>query len=149
MFRINKKTDYAVRVMVCLARRPEGTRLSTQAIQDEMLIPRPFLRRIIAGLSQAGLVKTFPGPGGGLELAETIAQVNLRHIWEAIEGPLLISDCLKSVDECPLASECPVRGRWARMQSMLANELESTTLGDLVQEAQPALALASVPVFPG
>jgi Rrf2 family protein len=147
MFRINKKTDYAVRVMVCLARQPAGSRLPTQRVQDEMLIPRPFLRRIIADLSRAGLVNTYPGPGGGLELALPVGQVNLRHIWEASEGPLLISECLKSFEECPLTPECLVRGRWARMQASLLHELQATTLADLVQEAQGPLALASVSQF--
>ena len=112
MFRINRRTDYAIRVMVCLAKRPAGARLPTPAIQDEMLIPRAFLQRIIADLSRAELVRTFPGPSGGLELARPSGEINLRHIWEAVEGPLLVSDCLESPGVCPLDSGCPVHFRW-------------------------------------
>lgn len=144
MFHINKKTDYAVRVMVCLARRPFGTRLSTQSVQDEMLIPRSFLRRIIADLSRAGLLQTYTGPGGGLELARPVDQINLRHIWEASDGPLMISECLESKDECPLATQCPVRGRWARMQGLLQAELEAVSLKDLIQEANQILSVSSL-----
>ena len=39
MLRINRQTDYAVRVILALAKRSEGTRLSTGEIQQEMLIP--------------------------------------------------------------------------------------------------------------
>jgi Rrf2 family iron-sulfur cluster assembly transcriptional regulator len=142
VFRINRRTDYSVRVMLSLAKRPFGTRLATQVIQDEMLIPRPFLQRIIADLSKAELIVTYPGVNGGIQLAHPAEKVNLRQIWEAIEGPLLISDCLKSRDECPLGRGCPVRSRWARLQMMIAQEMEATRLDELANEAN-ALALVS------
>ncbi len=142
MFRINRRTDYSVRVMLSLAKRPFGTRLATQAIQDEMLVPRPFLQRIIADLSKADLVVTYPGVNGGLQLARPAEAINLHQIWEAIEGPLLISNCLKSRDECPLGRSCPVRSRWARLQMMIAKEMEATRLDELAGEAN-ALALVT------
>jgi len=149
MFRINRRTDYAIRVMLCLARHPPGARLPTQAIQDEMLVPRAFLQRIIADLSKAGLVRTFPGPSGGLELARPAETVNLRHIWEAAEGPLLISDCLKAPGECPLDSACPVRSRWARLQNLAVQELEATTLDQLALEANQPVAAAALQTIAG
>lgn len=135
MFRINRRTDYAVRVMICLAKRPAGARLATQEIQDEMLIPRAFLQRIIADLSKAGLIETYPGPSGGVQLAHPPESVTLRQIWEAIEGPLLISDCLETPEDCPLESRCPVRPRWGRLQSAIVRELESSNLDELAREA--------------
>jgi Rrf2 family protein len=140
VFRINRRTDYSVRVMLSLAKRPFGTRLATHVIQDEMRVPLPFLQRIIADLSKAELIVTYPGANGGIQLAQPAEAVNLRQIWEAIEGPLLISDCLKSKDECPLGQGCPVRSRWARLQTMIAQEMGATRLDELADEAN-ALAL--------
>jgi Rrf2 family iron-sulfur cluster assembly transcriptional regulator len=142
VFRVNRRTDYSVRVLLSLAKRPFGTRLATQVIQDEMLVPRPFLQRIIADLSKAELIVTYPGVNGGIQLARPAEAINLRQLWEAIEGPLLISDCLKSRDECPLGSGCPVRSRWARLQAMIAHEMEATRLDELANEAN-ALALVN------
>jgi Rrf2 family protein len=142
LFRINRRTDYAIRVMVGLAKRPPGTRLSTQEIQDEMLVPRPFLQRIIADLSKEELIYTFMGPNGGVELARPAEAITLRHIWEAFEGPILISDCLKSPDVCPLDKGCPVHIRWERIQTILIQELESSTLHQLASDAH---LLASKP----
>lgn len=135
MFRINRRTDYAIRVMLCLAKRSPGVRLATQEIQDEMLIPHAFLQRIIADLSKAGLINTYPGPNGGVQLAHPPESVNLRHIWEAIEGPLMISECLETSEDCPLESRCPVNPRWARLQNLIINELESSTLDELTRES--------------
>jgi Rrf2 family transcriptional regulator, iron-sulfur cluster assembly transcription factor len=99
------------------------------------LIPRSFLQRIIADLSRAGLLATYPGPNGGLQLSRSAEQITLRHIWEAIEGELMVSDCLKAPGECPLDTDCPVRSRWGRMQSIIVRELDRTTLTELASEA--------------
>jgi Rrf2 family protein len=144
MFRINRKTDYAIRIMVCLARRPFGARLPTQEIQTEMLIPRAFLQRIIADLSKNELIRTFPGPNGGLELARPAESINLKHIWEAVEGPLLISDCLQTPGECPLDADCPVRRRWCRLQALLVHELEATSLQQLGLEANQVISVGEL-----
>jgi len=135
MFRINRRTDYAVRVMVCLARHAPGMRLPTQVIQSEMRIPPRLLRRIIADLARVGLVNTFAGPRGGLELSFPAGTIRLRHIWEAIEGPLLITDCLEGVQACPLETGCPVNRHWLRLQARIVRELDSITLKELAAEA--------------
>lgn len=149
MMRINRRTDYAVRVMLALAKQPFGTRLSTEMIKDSMLVPRAFLQRIIADLSRAKLIVTFPGPNGGLQLSRLAEDINLRHIWEAIEGPLLVSECLQSPQDCPLSAQCPVRGRWGRLQRLMVEELESTDLNQIALEAN-AIAASKQPinVFP-
>lgn len=135
MFRVNRKTDYAVRVVVALAKHPAGTRLPTQQIQDEMLVPRPFLQRIVAELSAAGLIRTYTGPNGGLELARPAEQISLRDLVEIMEGPTCISECLELPHECPLSSACPVRSRWGRLQAVILHELARTTIWQLAQEA--------------
>jgi Rrf2 family protein len=135
MLRINRRTDYAVRVMLALAKRPEAARISTKTIQEEMLVPRAFLQRIIADLSKKGLLHTFPGPHGGLQLARPSQAITLRDIYEAIEGPLLISECLAPAGKCPLDGGCPVHPHWRRLQILLVGELEAITLEQLALDA--------------
>jgi len=135
MMKINRKVDYAVRVLLALAKRPASSRLSSYEIQAQMLIPRPFLQRIIADLSHVELLHTFPGPNGGLELGRLPDEINLRQVWEAIEGPLVLSDCLVAPGDCPLSGACPVRCRWSRLQAVMLKELEGITLADLAEDA--------------
>ena len=109
MLRINRRTDYAIRIMLALAKHGEGAWVSTQKIQEEMQIPHAFLQRIIVDLARGKLIHTFPGPNGGLQLADPINSVSMLDVYEVIEGPLLISPCLEGPDECPLDVGCPVR----------------------------------------
>lgn len=144
MMKINRRTDYAIRVLLALAKKPQGTRIPTQVIQKTMLVPRAFLLRIIAELSKAGLVETYPGPRGGLELKRDPSDINLRTVWEALEGPLVISECVASPEECPLNEGCPVNARWARIQRLVLAELENATLAKLASEANQLEALMSI-----
>jgi Rrf2 family protein len=137
MLKINRQTDYAVRVVLALAKRGEGARLLTADIQQEMLIPRAFMTRIVAQLSRQGLLNTYPGREGGLMLPRPAAQITLRDVVDAFEGPILLSECLqvKGEDDCPFQSHCPVRTKWGRVQAAMLREMASITFEDLAKEA--------------
>ena len=137
MLRINHQTDYAVRVLLALAKRGEGVRLSSADIQKEMLIPKAFMTRIVAQLSRSGLLNTFPGREGGLMLPHPSSQITLRDVVEAFEGPILLSACLqvKDEDDCPFQSNCPVRPKWGRVQVAMMREMASITFEDLAKES--------------
>ena len=137
MIKINRQTDYAIRVLLALAQRGEGVRLSTSEIQQEMLIPKALMTRIVAQLAHDGLVKTFPGRDGGLMLPRSSSQISLKDVVEAFEGPILLLECLqvKGEDDCPFQSNCPVRSKWGRVQVAMMREMASITFESLVQEA--------------
>jgi Rrf2 family protein len=137
MLKINRQTDYAVRILLALAKRGESTRISSADIQREMLIPKAFMSRIVAQLSRAGLLNTFPGRDGGLTLPHPASQITLRDVVEAFEGPILLSACLqvKGEDDCPFQANCPVRPKWGRVQVAMLREMASITFEDLVKES--------------
>ena len=96
MLKINRQTDYAVRVVLALAKYGEGTRLSSAVIQQEMLIPKAFMSRIVAQLARDGLVNTYAGRDGGLMLPRPASQITLKDVVEAFEGPILLSECMQA-----------------------------------------------------
>ena len=136
MIRINRQTDYAIRVVLALAKEPEGSRLPSARIGQEMLIPRAFLTRIVAELAQAGLLQTFAGREGGLQLARPAEQLTLKDVVQAFEGPVLLSECMLGEEACPFEGTCPVRTRWGRLQKAILDELERTTFAALALETE-------------
>jgi len=137
MFKINRQTDYAVRVVLALAKRAEGTRLSSTDIRKEMLIPKAFMARIVAQLAHEGLIDTFPGRDGGIMLSRLASQISLKDVVEAFEGPILLSECMqvKGEDDCPFQSNCPVRSKWGRVQVAMLREMASISFESLANEA--------------
>ena len=144
MFRINRQTDYAIRVVLALALRPRDSRLSSAEIGKEMLIPSAFLARIVAQLSQAKLVDTFPGRDGGLQLARPAEEISLRDVVELMEGPFNISECMLGELSCPFEGGCVVRKRWFRLQNVILDELGRTKFSELAEEANPEQSLKAI-----
>ncbi|MGA7193446.1 MAG: Rrf2 family transcriptional regulator [Anaerolineales bacterium] len=146
MIRINRQTDYAIRVVLALAKHSERKRICTTEIQKEMLIPQAFLPRIVAELARAEFILTFPGRDGGLELARPADQINLREVVEYFEGAISVSDCISGRVQCPFDTKCPVRRRWGKLQATILQELESITFDELAQDAL-ATEIVSLPIF--
>lgn len=140
MLKINRQTDYAVRVVLALAKLGEGRRVPSADVQREMLIPPAFMTRIVAQLARKGLIQTFPGRDGGLSLPCPASKITLRDVVEAFEGPILLSQCLqtKGEDDCPFLSNCPVRSKWGRVQAAMMREMAAVTFESLAQEAAGA-----------
>ncbi len=146
MLKINRQTDYAVRVVLALAKQGQAARISSAVIQQEMQIPKAFMARIVAQLAQAGLVLTFPGRDGGLSLPCPPEAITLLQVVEAFEGRLLLSDCLlpKGDDDCPFISHCPVRSKWGRVQAAMAREMASIHFAELAEEAHRGIPVSSL-----
>lgn len=135
MFRITRQTDYAIRIVLALAKQPEN-RLTTKSIQEDMQIPRSFLLRIVAHLAQDELIQTFPGRNGGIQIKRKAEEITLRDIIESIEGTLVISECLINKDFCSLNPVYPVQKRWSRLQAMILKELDNTNFAMLAMESE-------------
>lgn len=135
MLKINRQTDYAVRVILTLSKRKPGTRIPTSEIQREMLIPPVLIQRIVAELASGGFITTQTGRDGGITLARLPSEINLLQVVEHFEGPIYLSDCVVKPDECPFSTRCPVTRRWARLKNVIRAELEATTFEELVNDA--------------
>jgi len=135
MIRINRQTDYAIRVLLALAKQGNEDVLSTAKIQQEMLIPRSFSLRVVAELSKGGFIVTYPGREGGLKLARPATEINLRQVVTFFENNFTVSECLHGGGTCPFDDACPVRTRWGRLQALILKELEATNFEELAREA--------------
>jgi Rrf2 family nitric oxide-sensitive transcriptional repressor len=135
MLKINRQTDYAVRVVLALSKRPKGTRVSSSEIGREMLIPPALLQRIVAELANGGFIQTQAGRDGGITLARSPMEINLLQVTEHFEGPILLSDCIINPGDCPFERKCPVRCQWLRLKDILRDEMERITFEQLVEDA--------------
>ena len=136
MFQISRRADYAVRIMIELGRKQERGYLSTREIARRTAVSKSFLHKIAADLVRANLVQTAAGPKGGIKLARPTSEINLQHILEAIEGPIVLNTCLIRPGECKRDVICPGHTFWGRLQAMLVRELQAQTLEKLVLEAE-------------
>lgn len=134
MLKINRQTDYAVRVILALSKKEMGKRFSTSEIGREMLIPPALLQRIVAELASGKFINTQAGRDGGISLAYTPKEITLLQIVEHFEGELYLSDCILKPGECPFDMRCPVHCQWVRLKNLLRDEMSRITFAQLVEE---------------
>ncbi len=79
--------------MFDLAYNGQASPVQVRVIGDRQGVPSRYLEQIFHRLRRADLVVSKRGPGGGYQLARPAAEISLREIVEALEGPLPESLC--------------------------------------------------------
>lgn len=90
---ITLESDYAVRIVHCLARN--GSRMDAKRISEETGVTLRFSLKILRKLVSGGLVISYKGTKGGYELARSPAEISLCDVIETVEGPYSLARCLK------------------------------------------------------
>jgi Rrf2 family protein len=100
---ITRQADYALRAVIYLSRLAPEQRAATSQIAAEQQIPPSFLAKIVSQLSVAGLLQTSRGARGGVSLAKNPAEITLLDVVEAIDGPILLNECVACGGVCALS----------------------------------------------
>lgn len=128
---ISRKTDYALRILSILVKNPDEL-LSVRTAAEQVEVPYSFARSIQHGLVQAGIIESLRGVHGGMRLKVDPAEVTLREIVEAVQGPMSMNDCTAPGGECTRRSTCCYHPIWAGVQAAVMSYLDSVTLDDAV-----------------
>src|SRR3954463_8235829 len=87
--RVSAKSDYALRALVEIARRSDGSPVSAEELGRLQDIPHGFLQAILADLRRAGLVIAQRGQSGGWRMNRDSAQISVADVIRAVDGPLV------------------------------------------------------------
>jgi len=140
---ITRQADYAVRAVLYLARLGSEKRAATSQIAQDQQIPPSFLAKIVSQLSVAGLLQTSRGARGGVSLARSPEQISLLEVVEAIDGPILLNECVAGNGSCSFGDDCPMRAVWCEAQAELVERLKETTFAAFLLPAQTAVAVVA------
>jgi Rrf2 family protein len=132
---ITRQADYAVRAVLYLARLGQTERAATSQVAQEQNIPPSFLAKIISQLSIAGLLQTSRGARGGVTLAREPADISLLEVIEAIDGPILLNECVGDSATCTFDEKCPLRPVWCDAQNELVTRLKGTDFAQLLERS--------------
>jgi Rrf2 family protein len=136
MFRISRRLDYGLQLMIALAQESENRAQATAVLAEKLQIPLPFLHQIGRSLIQGRLIKATPGPHGGLRLNLPPEDITLLQIVETLEGPVCISPCLDN-EPCTRQDNCMSNPVWSELQIQLVDHLSSVRLSTLAAAPTP------------
>ncbi len=130
MLRITKLTDYAIVLMVRLAREP-SRRFSAAQLADELGVPLPTVSKLLKRLLQAELLVSVRGAGGGYSLVHAPSAVSVADVVSAIEGPVALTECALGKGNCSLERNCATRANWQIISRAVRVALEAVSLADM------------------
>lgn len=142
-----KMSQTAIAALSSLAEesdRDPPTYLGANEIAASRHLPAPAVRKVMTTLSQAGLVTSAPGPGGGFVLAKSPGSISLRDIVSLFERLDVNLSCPFGPEWCGTGPQCPMHDAIAKLRETAELFLKQHTLAELVRPVTPRTHKASV-----
>jgi Rrf2 family protein len=129
---VGRRVDYAVRALSFLAGQPPEKVVSRADIEKSQDIPSFYLSKIMKDLVAGGLVRSHIGSKGGFTLAKLATSISIKDVYETVERPLVLMDCLeRGTDYCSYCAVCTQRSIWEQAQTVLAEFLGKISINDI------------------
>lgn len=128
--KLTRAADYAIRMLIQLA--SGGSERTSLELAKRLNIPFNHIAKIVQNLSRNGYLITKKGKGGGISLARDPKKISVYDIVSAIEGPLVVSDCILNRETCKFSRSCNFRDCLADLKGKIEELLSSTSIFDLV-----------------
>ena len=125
--RLTRFSDYAMRVMIDLGRRP-GELCSIAALAQAHGISQNHLMKVVSNLVNAGYLESVRGRAGGVRLARAPETINVGAVLRHTEDDLRLVSC----GDCILARGCGFEGVLGQAMGAFLTVLDRYTLKDLL-----------------
>ena len=129
-----------MRLMLDLARHWGQGTVSLHAVATREELPEAYLEQLVAALRRSGLVQGKRGAGGGYMLSRDPRSITAGDVVRALEGPIEPQICTaegEAIVNCVLQPGCATHHVWMKLQTTIAQALDSMTLAELAKHATP------------
>ncbi|ODR95302.1 transcriptional regulator [Methyloceanibacter stevinii] len=131
---MNKDTRLSDVLHVLLHMEQVGEPLTSKVLARSMGTNPAVFRRTMAGLRNAGLVRSGKGHGGGWQLARPLRQITLLAVYEALGCPRLFAIGNRSRDSNCLVEKnvnAVMEDTMAEAQALFAKRFGTITLDEI------------------
>lgn len=98
IFALSEAASIAIHSMVLISRSGEG--INAVKIAEFTGFSKNHIAKVLQRLVKSDLLRSVRGPSGGFTMKRDPADLTLLDIYQAIEGPIELSDCPLSYDIC-------------------------------------------------
>jgi Rrf2 family protein len=135
MASVNTQFSIAVHLLAGIASR-EGF-VTSEALAESVNTNPAFVKRILAKISKASLIRTYSGKSGGCELAKSADKITLFDVYSAVEAPKAFA-----IHNYPVNRGCEVSSNIQDVmeevsddaQKAFEKELKKTTVADVLRK---------------
>jgi Rrf2 family protein len=131
----NTQFSLAVHVLTLLGSEAPAL-VSSEFLAGSAGTSPEHVRRVLAPLRRAGMVRSKPGPSGGWQLDRAGCDTTLGEIWRAVHGDEGVLGIHSAAPECTVGQriQSELEEIERRAVEALVAELDQVTLGTLVRE---------------
>lgn len=136
--KLTLKTDYALRTLLYLARRPQEL-ASIADVAKHHHISENHLVKVVHELGRKGFIETVRGKGGGIRIAQSTWEARIGDIVRAMEDDFALVDCFKKPQPettCLLTGNCKLQGILAVALEAFFLELDRYQFKELMPASQ-------------
>jgi Rrf2 family nitric oxide-sensitive transcriptional repressor len=126
LLKVSEAASLGLHIMALLAAEPEKL-LSVREAASALDVSEAHLAKVLQRLAKAGLVESIRGPRGGFLLARSPEEITLLQVYEAIEGTIIVRQCLFSTKLCD-GKKCLFGGMLQSIDSQARQYLLETKL---------------------
>ena len=130
-----RHADLALRVLMYLRVAP-GRRGAIADIATAHRVSHTHLDKVVRRMSEAGLVATLRGRGGGVHLTREPSTITVGDVMRAMEDDFAVVECLGPARYCQVVGVCGARSVFARAVGAYFAVLDSETLDDIAMNDQ-------------
>ena len=102
-------------------------KLSSLAIARDRRLPQPVVAKVLTVLSQAGIVRGSPGPGGGYSLAKAPGEITLYDVARHFDRLQENLSCPFGPQWCGSGPHCPMHAQFGELLERAVRILRSNT----------------------
>ena len=141
--RLTTYTDYALRVLIHLAVRPQ--RFTTIAdIAESYGVSENHLMKVGYQLGLAGYIETLRGRNGGIRLLKEPREINVGEVIRRMEPDFDLAPCFKACGSCVIEPACILRDALGQARDAFFVVLDGYTLAELVAPQHKLAALLDI-----
>jgi Rrf2 family transcriptional regulator, nitric oxide-sensitive transcriptional repressor len=140
---LNAFTDYALRILVYAAARPDQ-RCLTADVASAYGISRHHVVKVVNGLQHLGYIETTRGRAGGFRLAQEPEHIRVGDVVRRTESGMLVECFDRHTNTCPLSHACGLKGALAEAFGAFLAVLDHYSIADMVARPQWASALLTL-----
>lgn len=144
--RMTLHTDYALRMLVYLAMRPN--RACTVAdVAEAYGLSHNHLLKVALRLRKLGMIETARGRSGGIRMALAPEDINLGALLRQTEDDFSLVECLQGGGgACAISPGCRLKGIFSEALSAYLAVFDKYTLADITRNRAALRALLDIDV---
>jgi len=129
MFKVSRKSEYALIAVQHLCRQPRNTLISVAELAIAQNMPPDILAKVLQGLKKIGILTATKGSGGGYRLAKHPADIRFLDVVRPFEEQIAVVACQSDAPTaCDRTDNCTLREPMAVLNNFVIKQFDSLTM---------------------